>query len=127
MIVTALTCSVLSVIMYITLVARFSKRSLYLMNGYSQWVDLFFSVFVIGLSATTATTTALLISAFTGVFLSIALVLLRRYLGYMTVKRVKGKWFKFEYIKHAPINTLPSWLSKIDSLLPTVDRAYSNA
>lgn len=111
--------------MYVTLVARFSKRSLYLMNGYSAFVDLLFTVFVIGISATTATTTALLISAFTGVFLSISLVLLRRYLGYTKIERVDGSWFKFKYVNYPPINAIPNSMNWLSRYLPTVDKAYA--
>ena len=125
MIVTAIVCASLTSIMYITLVARFSKRSLYLMNGYSAFVDLLFTVFVIGISATTATTTALLISAFTGVFLSISLVLLRRYLGYTKLERIDGKWFKFKYVNYPAINKLPNVLNWMYRYLPTVDKAYA--
>ena len=125
MIVTSIVCASLSCIMYITLVARFSKRSLYLMNGYSAFFDLLFTVFVIGMSATTATTTALLISAFTGVFLSVSLILLRRYLGYTKIERVNGSWFKYKFVNYAPTFKLPSWLSKVENLLPTVNKAYA--
>lgn len=125
MIVTAIVCASLTSIMYITLVARFSKRSLYLMNGYSAFVDLLFTVFVIGISATTATTTALLISAFTGVFLSISLVLLRRYLGYTKIERVDGSWFKFKYVNYPPINAIPNSMNWLSRYLPTVDKAYA--
>ena len=111
--------------MYITLVGRFSKRSLYLMNGYSAFVDLLFTIFVIGISATTATTTALLISAFTGVILSVSLILLRRYLGYTKIERVNGSWFKYKFVNYAPTFKLPSWLSKVENLLPTVNKAYA--
>lgn len=125
MIVTALVCSTLTAVMYITLVGRFSKRSLYLMNGYSAFVDLLFTIFVIGISATTATTTALLISAFTGVILSVALILLRRYLGYTKIERVNGSWFKYKFVNYAPTSKLPFWLSKVENLLPTVNKAYA--
>lgn len=125
MIVTSIVCASLSCIMYITLVARFSKRSLYLMNGYSAFCDLLFTVFVIGMSATTATTTALLISAFTGVFLSVSLILLRRYLGYTKIERVNGSWFKFKFVNYPPTSKLPSWLAKVENLLPTVNKAYA--
>lgn len=125
MIVTALVCSTLTAVMYITLVGRFSKRSLYLMNGYSAFVDLLFTIFVIGISATTATTTALLISAFTGVILSVSLILLRRYLGYTKIERVNGSWFKYKFVNYAPTFKLPSWLSKVENFLPTVNKAYA--
>ena len=125
MIVTALVASVLTSCMYITLVGRFSKRSLYLMNGYSAFVDLLFTLFVIGISATTATTTALLISAFTGVILSVSLILLRRYLGYTKIERVNGSWFKYKFVNYAPTSKLPSWLAKVENLLPTVNKAYA--
>lgn len=112
-------------IMYITLVARFSKRSLYLMNGYSAWVDLIFTVFVIVLSATTATTTALLISAFTGVFLSVSLVLLRRSLGYTKIERVEGSNFKLKFVNYPPSRAFSKNLQWLYKYLPSVDKAYA--
>lgn len=125
MITTALVCATLTAVMYITLVARFSKRSLYLMNGYSALVDLLFTLFVIGISATTATTTALLISAFTGVILSVSLILLRRFLGYSKIERLKGHWFKFKFVNYSPKQRLVDSLAWLYKFLPTVDVAYA--
>ena len=70
-------------------------------------------------------TITLLISAFTGVILSVSLILLRRYLGYTKIERVNGSWFKYKFVNYAPTFKLPSWLSKVENLLPTVNKAYA--
>lgn len=125
MITVAIVCASLSCLMYISLVARFSQRSLYLMNGYSAIVDFLFTIFVIGISASTATTTALLISAFTGVFLSISLICLRRYLGYTKIERIDGSYFKWKFVNYPPLAELPSWLNWLQKRLPTTSVVYA--
>lgn len=125
MIVTALIASAATTICYLLVLGRFSKRSLYLMTGYGVWIDLLFTLFIIGMAATSGTAVALIISAFTGLFLSFALILLRKYLGYSKISRIKGTWFKFKFVNYPPTLELPKWLSKIQSYIPTVDKAYA--
>lgn len=121
----AFVCASLTTIMYISLVTRFSQKSLYYLNGYSVIVDVLFTVLVIGLSASTGTLTAMLISAFTGVMLSVSLILLKHYTGYTRIERVSGSWFKFKTVNYSPKGKLPDWLSWVHNFLPTVNQAYA--
>lgn len=125
MITIAIICGVLTAFVYISLVARLSKKALYYVTGYNALVDLIFTILIVGMAAATGTTTGLLVSAFTGLFLTIGLIVLKRYLGYVKLKKVKGTWFKFEPKAYLPTNTLPSSLTFLQKYLPTVDKVYA--
>lgn len=125
MIGVALVCSSLTAIIYISLVARLTKNGIYYVAAYSAWFDLIFTIVAIGLAAATASVTGMLVSAFTGVSLTLMLIFMRRYLGGYKFKRVQGKWFKFERITLQPTHKLPSFLNWLQERLPTVDKAYA--
>lgn len=67
----------------------------------------------------------MLVSAFTGVSLTLMLIFMRRYLGGYKFKRVQGKWFKFERVVLQPTHKLPSFLNWLQERLPTVEKAYA--
>lgn len=125
MVFTALVCASLTSIIYISLVARLTKNGIYYVAAYSAWFDLIFTIVAIGLAAATASVTGMLVSAFTGVSLTLMLIFMRRYLGGYKFKRVQGKWFKFERITLQPTHKLPSFMSWVQERLPTVDKAYA--
>lgn len=125
MIATALICSSLTAIIYISLVARLTRNGIYYVAAYSAWFDLIFTLLAVVLAAATASVTGMLVSAFTGVSLTIMLIAMRRYLGGFKLERVKGTWFKFERVMLAPTHKLPEFLSWIQVRLPTVDKAYA--
>lgn len=122
---TAIVCASLTTIMYISLTTRFSPKSLYFVNGYNVIIDLVFTFLIVGMSAATGTLTALLISALTGVMLSVSLIIMNRYLGNAKFKRIKGSWFKFKIVINSPKSKLPNCLQWVHNYLPTVDQAYA--
>ena len=47
--------------------------------------------------------------------------------GIFTAKLILSNetWFKYKFVNYAPTFKLPSWLSKVENLLPTVNKAYA--
>lgn len=125
MILISIICGVLTAGVYISLVTRLNSKAIYYVTGYNAIVDLLFTLLIIGMAAATGTTTGLLVSAFTGVFLTIGLIFMKKYLGYVKLQRVKGTLFKFKTVAHKPTHKLPEFLSKLQQFLPTVDKVYA--
>lgn len=122
MVVIAATVAILSAVIYISLVARLTENGIYYVAGYNAWVDLFFTIFVIGVSAATGSVTGLLISAFTGVALTVMLIFLKRYTGGLRFKR---QGFKFVKVVVPPTHKLPKALSFLSKFITPVDVKYA--
>lgn len=117
MFTTAVVVAGINTFVYGTLLTRVSDNALKIAAGYSFWVDLIFTGLIGAMAVATGSLTGLMISAVTGLFISLALYGVKWYHGSATYKRVKveGKRFKQVMLVEQGPTGLPACLKFIET------------
>ena len=114
--------SAITVLVYFTLFARIHHLAPKLAAGHSFWVDLLFTGMIALFAGATGSLTALMISSVTGLFISLSLFAMKWYYGSAKfVRKVNPKTgkktWKFGVEHYAPTKQLPSFITKVLSMV----------
>lgn len=120
--VTVVSISAITVFVYFTLAFRIHPDAALLAAGHSFWVDLLFTGVIAAFAGITGSLTAMMISAVTGLFISLSLFGMKWYYGSARFVRkinpVTGKkTWKFGVEHFAPTKELPKFVVAIKKLI----------
>lgn len=116
-------CSVVTAAQVIYIFQSFGSHYLKVALGYKAYIDLFFTLGLTAYFATTGALGSLLMSACTGLALSIILYVGRKVIGYRRYEN--GQWV--EYKKTLDLKTtLLSWKNKLLSGFSSMKSNYAN-
>lgn len=131
--ITAIVISVVTLFVYVSLVARISPKMLLLCAGHSFTVDLLFTAVISIMAGITGSLTGLMISSLTGLCISLFLFALKWYYGSARLVRkldseTGKKTWKLGINVYKPTKKVPSFLKNLLSKIGSVqeeERAFA--